>query len=597
MDPFGTTRSRVAADHALICPDSFVSAPLAGWRGARGVVLVSPRMGARFASTSPRSSRGPACAGRGGRRAGRLSSSRASVSIDVDGRATAALEPGGFAYLAPDSGSTIRSDGPARLCVFEKRYVPLAGIAPPASFVGYGTRRRPANRSWAIPTPGSSVLLPDDPAFDLAVNIFTYQPGATLPMVEVHVMEHGLLMLEGQGVYRLGDAWYPVREGDVIWMAPYCPQWFVAMGKGPARYLYYKDVNRDPLAAAGSMSLGRDRHRRRRPRRRAGGARPLERRRAPGRHAGRLHRGGPRRAGLAQGAVRRGRADRPRGRDRQHLRPLGGDSRPTCRPSPRARTSTRSRAAGDVRRHGRRARCARGDPRAEARRVPARPLDRAGACSRARSRRGSASVAWAAGRLAGALDGRGPGRAAGRRGPDARRGPPRCGVPRPARRRAARRRAITRPSSSCTSSRGRSSSARACRSASSTAIAAPAALRVELVRRGRPRRDGPDARAARCALRRGRGRPGRRGRGPRSRAAPTRSPPSASAASSPGRSTASPSRVTLEIDVRDIDAGPRDRVVARDPRGDRPRSPAARGLRASVEHAQRRPARAIGGPR
>ncbi len=38
-----------------------------------------------------------------------------------------------------------------------------------------------------------------------------------------------------------------VQKGDVIWMASYCPQWFVAMGKSPARYLYYKDVNRDPL--------------------------------------------------------------------------------------------------------------------------------------------------------------------------------------------------------------------------------------------------------------------------------------------------------------------------------------------------------------
>ena len=46
---------------------------------------------------------------------------------------------------------------------------------------------------------------------------------------------------------RLGDAWYPVQQGDVIWMAPFCPQWFVAMGKAPARYLYYKDVNRDSL--------------------------------------------------------------------------------------------------------------------------------------------------------------------------------------------------------------------------------------------------------------------------------------------------------------------------------------------------------------
>jgi (S)-ureidoglycine aminohydrolase len=84
----------------------------------------------------------------------------------------------------------------------------------------------------------------------LAVNVFTFQPGSALPLVEMHVMEHGLLMLAGQGVYRLDDAWYPVREGDAIWMAPFCPQWFVAMGKTPAQYLYYKDVNRDPMEEA-----------------------------------------------------------------------------------------------------------------------------------------------------------------------------------------------------------------------------------------------------------------------------------------------------------------------------------------------------------
>jgi (S)-ureidoglycine aminohydrolase len=30
-------------------------------------------------------------------------------------------------------------------------------------------------------------------------------------------------------------------------MAPFCPQWFVATGKTPARYIYYKDVQREPL--------------------------------------------------------------------------------------------------------------------------------------------------------------------------------------------------------------------------------------------------------------------------------------------------------------------------------------------------------------
>ena len=93
-------------------------------------------------------------------------------------------------------------------------------------------------------------LLPDEPGFDLAMNTFVFDPGATLPMVESHVMEHGLIFLEGGGVYRLGDAWCPVTAGDSIWMAPYLPQWFGALGKTPSRYHYYKDVNRDPLHEA-----------------------------------------------------------------------------------------------------------------------------------------------------------------------------------------------------------------------------------------------------------------------------------------------------------------------------------------------------------
>ncbi len=94
--------------------------------------------------------------------------------------------------------------------------------------------------------PGLQVraLLPADPAFDMAVNTMTFEPGASLPVVECHVMEHGLLMLDGGGVYRLGERWYPVCAGDFIWMAPYCPQWFGALGKTPARYLIYKDWNR-----------------------------------------------------------------------------------------------------------------------------------------------------------------------------------------------------------------------------------------------------------------------------------------------------------------------------------------------------------------
>ncbi|URE06707.1 protein kinase G11A-like [Musa troglodytarum] len=78
-------------------------------------------------------------------------------------------------------------------------------------------------------------------------DIMDFQPGEYLNVKEVHYNQHGLLLLEGQGIYRLGDSWYPVQAGDVIWMAPFVPQWYAALGKTPSRYLLYKDVNRNPL--------------------------------------------------------------------------------------------------------------------------------------------------------------------------------------------------------------------------------------------------------------------------------------------------------------------------------------------------------------
>ena len=178
--------------------------------------------------------------------------SRARSTVALPGPARAGRRPGRVRLLAAGRPSaTLRAARPAGLNVFEKRYVRAAGHRAARAALAATSASRRASPFLGDPDAVLKVLLPTDPAFDLAVNVFTYQPGATLPMVEVHVMEHGLLMLEGQGVYRLGDDWYPVRQGDVIWMAPYCPQWFVAMGKEPARYLYYKDVNRDPMEETG----------------------------------------------------------------------------------------------------------------------------------------------------------------------------------------------------------------------------------------------------------------------------------------------------------------------------------------------------------
>jgi len=64
-------------------------------------------------------------------------------------------------------------------------------------------------------------------------------------MVETHVMEHGLYMLRGQGMYLLQHDWHECWAGDFIYMAPFCPQFFYATGWSQAAYLLYKNVNRD----------------------------------------------------------------------------------------------------------------------------------------------------------------------------------------------------------------------------------------------------------------------------------------------------------------------------------------------------------------
>lgn len=90
-------------------------------------------------------------------------------------------------------------------------------------------------------------LLPAQPTFDMAINLVICQPGAALPEVKAPFMERGLMMVRGQGIYRLEADCHPVTAGEVIWMASYCPQWFVAVGKTPASFICYEEANRDPM--------------------------------------------------------------------------------------------------------------------------------------------------------------------------------------------------------------------------------------------------------------------------------------------------------------------------------------------------------------
>jgi (S)-ureidoglycine aminohydrolase len=246
MHSLGQTRSANRRDHLLHTPDAFIRTPLPGLTGGFAIVHIGPQLGAAFSMmTVELDPHGTLTEGPTQRLLYVLSG---KLTLAVEGsRKLHKLAPGSYAYIPTDHHHTLTAITPSRILVVDKPFQPLESEPNPTLIVG----REPSLPSTALNgDPGLQVraLLPPSLALDFAVNTMTYAPGAALSQVEVHYMEHGLLMLEGGGIYRLGDSWYPTTAGDAIWMAPFCPQWFGAIGKRPAKYLIYKDFNRHTLA-------------------------------------------------------------------------------------------------------------------------------------------------------------------------------------------------------------------------------------------------------------------------------------------------------------------------------------------------------------
>ncbi|HEU5483456.1 MAG TPA: bifunctional allantoicase/(S)-ureidoglycine aminohydrolase [Microlunatus sp.] len=168
------------------------------------------------------------------------------MNLTVDGEQHT-LDPGGYAFLPPQTDFTVRNDAPLplRFHWVRKAYQKVDGLDAPPAFV--------TNEKDIVPgeMPGTDgrwattrFVDPSDVRHDMHVNIVTFQPGAVIPFAETHVMEHGLYVLEGKAVYRLNQDWVEVQEGDFMWLRAFCPQACYAGGPGRFRYLLYKDVNR-----------------------------------------------------------------------------------------------------------------------------------------------------------------------------------------------------------------------------------------------------------------------------------------------------------------------------------------------------------------
>jgi (S)-ureidoglycine aminohydrolase len=251
----GETRSVLRREYLLHTPDSFVRTPLPEISKGVAVVHASPRLGAGFLQYTAELEAGGQLAAVPEQRFVWVLEGEVAVELGAGARTgfhpvaqeqkTRVLRAGDYIYLPDSSGCGIKALSTARLAVIEKRYEALEGVSAPSAFAG--SEADVAGVALGG-DPGLIVksLMPGDTAFDFAVNTMTYAAGTALAQVEVHVMEHGLLMLEGRGTYLLGNERFAVEAGDFIWMAPYCPQWFMAEGDGPAKYLIYKDWNRRP---------------------------------------------------------------------------------------------------------------------------------------------------------------------------------------------------------------------------------------------------------------------------------------------------------------------------------------------------------------
>jgi (S)-ureidoglycine aminohydrolase len=168
------------------------------------------------------------------------------VTVTLGGKSHE-MKPGGYAFLPPSSGWTLRNNGKTttRFHWIRKAYEKAEGVDVPEPIFANENDIAPnpmpdTEGRWAT----TRFVDPLDLRHDMHVTIVTFEPGGIIPFPETHVMEHGLYVLEGKAVYRLNQDWVEVQAGDYMWLRAFCPQACYAGGPGKFRYLLYKDVNR-----------------------------------------------------------------------------------------------------------------------------------------------------------------------------------------------------------------------------------------------------------------------------------------------------------------------------------------------------------------
>ncbi len=165
------------------------------------------------------------------------------VTFELEGKKHQLVD-GGFCWLPPQATFQLNNQGEetARLTWIQRKYEKIDGVAIPDPVVA----NEKDVKAYPVDTYMEKHLTPyEEIGFDLGINLQIFDPGVYFSFVESHVIEHGLYMLYGQGLYWLNGDYMEVKKDDFIYMAPYCPQFFYPTGHDQSAYLLYKDVNRD----------------------------------------------------------------------------------------------------------------------------------------------------------------------------------------------------------------------------------------------------------------------------------------------------------------------------------------------------------------